>query len=85
LSVFEHNPANPITRRVVEQCPFDEDAVLLYPAEVKRYLTHVNLRLLRHDYIVFMPRALAWLRPLEPALAWLPAGAQYAVLAGKNG
>lgn len=85
LSIFEHNPANPLTRRVVERCPFDEDAVLLHPAEVKSYLGNARLRLLRHDYIVFLPHALAWLRSLEPWLSWLPAGAQYAVLAEKNG
>lgn len=84
LSIFEHNPANPVTRRVVERCPFDEDAVLLPPAETKSYLRAAKLGLLRHDYIVFMPHALAWLRPLEPWLAWIPAGAQYAVLAKKD-
>jgi SAM-dependent methyltransferase len=84
LSIFEHNPRNPLTRRVVERCPFDEDAVLLCPAEVKGYLRAANLRLLRHDYIVFFPHALGWLRFVEPWLAWLPAGAQYAVLAEKH-
>src|SRR5207248_3291438 len=29
LAIFEHNPANPITRRTVDQCPFDKDVVLL--------------------------------------------------------
>ena len=27
--VFEHNPRNPLTMRVVNSCPFDADAVLL--------------------------------------------------------
>jgi SAM-dependent methyltransferase len=84
LVVFEHNPANPVTRRVVERCPFDKDAVLLPPAETIGYVNAAGLTLLRRDYIVFMPRFLAWLRPLEPGLAWLPAGAQYAVVARKN-
>jgi SAM-dependent methyltransferase len=84
LVVFEHNPANPVTRRVVERCPFDKDAVLLPPAESIGCAKAAGLAALRHDYIVFMPRFLAWLRPLEPWLAWLPAGAQYAVVARKN-
>ena len=29
--VFEHNPYNPVTRRIVSNCPYDEDAVLLRP------------------------------------------------------
>src|SRR5688572_2794020 len=28
LFVFEHNPYNPITRRIVNNCPYDADAVL---------------------------------------------------------
>ena len=29
LFIFEHNPRNPITRRIVRECPFDENAVLI--------------------------------------------------------
>jgi SAM-dependent methyltransferase len=83
LIVFEHNPANPVTRWVVERCPFDLDAVLLPPAETCGYARAAGLAVARRDYIVFMPRVLAWLRPLEPWIAWLPAGAQYAVSARK--
>ena len=84
LAIFEHNPANPVTRAVVEHCPFDADAILLPPAETTGYLGRANLRLMRRDYIVFMPRFLAFLRPLEPWLRWLPMGAQYVVLAEKH-
>ncbi len=83
LVVFEHNPANPVTRWVVERCPFDHDAVLLPPAETSGYARAAGLAVARRDYIVFMPRALAWLRPLEPWISWLPAGAQYAMSARK--
>jgi hypothetical protein len=37
----------------------------------------------RRDYIVFMPRLLSWFRRLEPLLARVPIGAQYAILARK--
>jgi 2-polyprenyl-3-methyl-5-hydroxy-6-metoxy-1,4-benzoquinol methylase len=84
LIVFEHNPANPVTRWVVERSPFDHDALLLPPTETRGYASAASLAVLRRDYIVFMPRFLAWLRPLEPWLAWLPAGAQYVVVARKN-
>jgi SAM-dependent methyltransferase len=84
LAIFEHNPANPVTRSVVERCPFDGDAILLSPAETRGYLGRAKLRLMRRDYIVFMPRFLAFLRPLEPWLTWLPMGAQYVVLAEKH-
>jgi SAM-dependent methyltransferase len=84
LAIIEHNPANPLTRRAVGRCPFDEDAVLLKPAEAVWLVKRAGLKRLRRDYIVFMPHILSALRPLEPWLAWLPLGAQYAVLGEKD-
>jgi len=84
LAVFEHNPANPATRWVVEHCPFDHDAILLRLREMLTYLAGAQLHTVARDYIVFMPRSLAWLRRVEPALAWLPLGAQYVVLGEKH-
>jgi SAM-dependent methyltransferase len=76
LVVFEHNPLNPLTRRAVAACPFDEDAVLLWPWEATRLLARAGLSRVKRDFIVFFPRALASLRPLEPKLRALPVGAQ---------
>ena len=80
LVIFEHNPANPLTRWAVDHCPFDEDAILLPPRETTRYVQGARLRLLTRDYIVFFPRWLAPFRPLEARLRWCPLGAQYAVV-----
>jgi SAM-dependent methyltransferase len=80
LVVFEHNPANPLTRWVVNHCPFDENVALLWPGEARAYLKNAGLRVLRRDYIVFFPRQLAWLRPLESRIRWVPLGAQYAIV-----
>ena len=76
LVIFEHNPLNPVTRHAVAICPFDENAVLLYPTEVKRLLRGAELTKISLDYIVFFPHALAAARPIEPGLKWLPLGAQ---------
>jgi SAM-dependent methyltransferase len=76
LVVFEHNPYNPLTRRAVATCEFDDDAILLGPVEVTRLLAWSGLADVRRRFIVFFPRALAALRGLEPHLGWLPAGAQ---------
>lgn len=84
LAIIEHNPANPLTRRTVERCPFDEDAILLTPAESESLVNRAGLKRLRRDYIVFMPHIFSALRPLEPWLAWLPLGAQYAVIGEKH-
>ena len=85
LAIFEHNPANPVTRWVVDHCPFDDDATLLPPAETREYVNDAQLSMKRCDYIVFLPHFLAWLRFVEPWLFWLPMGAQYVIVAEKNG
>jgi 2-polyprenyl-3-methyl-5-hydroxy-6-metoxy-1,4-benzoquinol methylase len=81
LIIVEHNPLNPLTRWAVSTCAFDDDAILLPTSETKAYVSTSGLEVLRRDYIVFFPRLLAWLRPLEPYLTWCPAGAQYALVA----
>lgn len=80
LVVFEHNPINALTRWAVSQCPFDEDAVLLSNRETRGYFHQDPLRLMWRDYVVFFPRWLKWLRPIEPVLRRFPLGAQYAVV-----
>jgi SAM-dependent methyltransferase len=81
--VFEHNPLNPMTRRAVRDCAFDDDAVLLWPWQARRVLRSAGLRDVRLDFIVFFPRQLAPLRPLEPHLSWLPLGAQVMVVGSR--
>ena len=85
ISIFEHNPANPVTRWVVEHCPFDDDAILLPPRETAAWLEGAGLRLTRRDYIVFLPSFMRRFRALESRLGWLRLGAQYVILAAKNG
>ena len=83
LVIFEHNPRNPLTRRAVESCPFDEDTTLLPPRETLRYFSRNGFRKIRLEYIVFFPHFLRWLRPLEPFLQGFSLGAQYVVTGSK--
>ncbi len=76
--VFEHNPLNPLTRKVVREYPFDEDAILLPRGETLALLADAGFCEAKSDYIVFFPRMFAALRPLERWLSPLPLGAQYA-------
>jgi SAM-dependent methyltransferase len=76
LVVFEHNPLNPLTLKAVRDCPFDEGVELLYPWEVEELLSVARLGARELDYIVFFPKALERLRPLERFLARVPIGAQ---------
>ena len=79
LAIFEHNPFNPVTRRLVSTCPFDADAVLLTMAETKRRMREAGFDIAESGYCLFFPGALAALRPLENHLGWLPLGGQYFV------
>ena len=83
IDIFEHNPFNPVTRRIVSTCPFDADAVLLKPAELRSLFRGAGLVLQRQSYCLFVPPKLSWLLPLEKHLGWLPLGGQYWVSAGQ--
>ncbi len=74
--IFEHNPWNPLTRKAVADCPFDDDAILLWPWQITGLLRDAGLGEIERDYIVFFPRALSFLRTLEPRLKRLFLGAQ---------
>lgn len=79
--VFEHNPYNPVTRKIVNDCPYDEDAVLLRPNELKRLFVQSGFDVLDHEYCLFIPPSMPLLFPLEKKLGWLPLGGQYWVKA----
>lgn len=81
LFVFEHNPLNPLTRHAVATCPWDDDAVLLWPLSARKLLRAAGLRILQLDYIVFFPRWLDGLRRFEPWLRRVCLGAQYVIVA----
>jgi SAM-dependent methyltransferase len=85
LFVFEHNPLNPLTRRSVAMCPFDDDAVLLWPWQLRPLFRRSGFTVDRVDYIVFFPHAFAKFRPLEPYLRHVMLGAQTLTVATNPG
>ena len=82
VCVFEHNPFNPVTRRIVDTCPYDADAVLLKPSELRGLFRKANFAVKSSAYCLFVPPRLSWLSPVEKHLGWLPLGGQYWVRAG---
>jgi len=81
--IYEHNPYNPLTRYVVNNCPFDANAVLLTKTEVNKILKKTGLKVVMQEYRVFFPVSLKILRPSEQCLKWFPLGGQYFVIAKK--
>jgi SAM-dependent methyltransferase len=83
IIIWEHNPLNPFTRKIVKDCVFDKDAVLLSPGKMKRQFRNVGFSKLQVTFTTFFPQSLKLLVPLEPWLGWCPLGAQY-LLVGEN-
>jgi ubiquinone/menaquinone biosynthesis C-methylase UbiE len=81
--IFEHNPYNPLTRRAVNSCPFDENAVLITAKLLRQRMMKAGFGSVAYRYQVFFPSFLRRLRPIESYLNWLPLGAQYYVFANK--
>lgn len=79
--VFEHNPYNPVTRRIVNDCPYDEGVILLRPRELRRLVRDAGLTGEQQGYALFVPPRLKALGGIEPWLSWLPLGGQYWVKA----
>ena len=77
--LFEHNPLNPLTRHAVDTCPFDENAVLIRAGAMRQRLAKAGFTKTDLAYRIFFPGIVSALRLLEPALTWLPLGAQYYV------
>jgi SAM-dependent methyltransferase len=83
--LFEHNPYNPLTRRVVNAIPFDAGVTLLRPAYAAGLMRSAGLRVDRPRYYFFFPHILRRLRRMDPYLDWLPIGGQYYVVGWREG
>ncbi|MCY1462452.1 Methyltransferase domain protein [compost metagenome] len=81
LAIFEHNPLNPLTVRVVNNCPFDENAQLIPSKKLKDRVVCAGWKEVKRNFRVFFPHMLSVLRPLERYMVGIPLGAQYVVFA----
>ncbi len=83
--IFEHNPWNPITQRIVSTCPFDVDAILLKPNYTIKLFKKSNFTEVHKNFILFFPRTNIF-KPLlkfEKYFTKLPLGGQYYVVGSK--
>jgi len=77
VMILEHNPRNPLTRRVVSRCEFDRDAILVEADEACDLLRQVGLQRVGRIFTLFTPwrgRLWGW---IDAMLRDLPLGGQY--------
>ncbi len=84
--VFEHNPLNPLTLRIVHDCVFDKGVELIPARKMKSKIRSVGFSPVLCNYTLFMPRKgifkkMIW---LEKILKKFPAGGQYYCVGEKN-
>lgn len=84
LIIFEHNPYNPLTVQAVNNCEFDENAVLIKPHVMKSNFFAGAFSNIYTKYRIFFPGFLRGLRPLENLMTAIPVGAQYYVVGRKT-
>lgn len=77
VAIFEHNPRNPLTLRVVGNCEFDKDAVLLRRRETERLLAEAGFQQIASRFILTIPAKGRLLREIDRLFGRLPLGAQY--------
>jgi ubiquinone/menaquinone biosynthesis C-methylase UbiE len=75
--VYEHNPKNPLTRKVVRDCDFDRDAVLLTMAQTRQLLTAAGCSDVATRSILTLPPIGGFVERLDGLFAKLPLGSQY--------
>ena len=84
LCVFEHNPYNPITRKMVSSCEFDNDAELITKRNMKHLIETSSFEILKSNYTLFFPKIFSKLNLIEPYIGWLPLGGQYFIIGEKK-
>ena len=84
IVLWEHNPFNPITRKLVKDCALDENAILIKPNQMKKTFANAGLKTLVVQYATYFPKYLHFLNPLETFLCFLPFGAQYFIIGEKQ-
>jgi ubiquinone/menaquinone biosynthesis C-methylase UbiE len=75
--IFEHNPRNPVTMRVVNNCDFDRDAILLNRRDCETLMASAGFQEIVTRYILTVPAIGAALRAFDRLFSALPIGAQY--------
>lgn len=83
IFIFEHNKFNPVTLHIVNNCPMDDNAVLVTKSSLRRLLKEANLPTVDSRYILFFPWKHKIFLMIESFIRFLPLGAQHYVASRK--
>jgi SAM-dependent methyltransferase len=85
FAIIEHNPYNPVTRKIVNRTPVDADAVLLKAGETTHWLRKAGFKPRPAQYFLYFPESIYRRggQLMEGLLHALPLGGQYAIFATK--
>jgi len=81
--VIEHNPWNPVTRRIVNNCPIDRDAVLLTRKTTAKLFHSAGASRVVSRSVISVPPLNNTLMSFDAVFGVLPFGAQYYCMADK--
>ena len=77
VTVYEHSAWHPLTRRVVSNCEFDRDAVLIPMQRMRQLLGEAGFETVTCQSILSLPPGGTIARRMNEALSSLPFGTQY--------
>jgi ubiquinone/menaquinone biosynthesis C-methylase UbiE len=77
IVIYEHNPKHPLTRKVVRDCEFDRDAVLLTMAQSRALLEETGCSNVTVRSVLTLPPIGRFIERLDGLFARLPFGSQY--------
>lgn len=83
LFIFEHNPLNPLTKKIVSDCVFDHDAKLVSLGKMRALTVKAGFSI-RMRFIIFFPGILKKLEFIEKIMWWIPFGGQYYIICQKR-
>ena len=79
VTIFEHNPYNPVSQLIVKLSPLDKNVRLLTKSKVNQLFSETGIQTVLQKYILFFPEFMSKLNYLETYMNQWPMGCQYLV------
>lgn len=83
IFIIEHNPLNPLTKSIFNNCIFDKEAEMLKAKYLLSILKKEKFKSPKLNYILFVPPFLKFFSFIDKYISFIPLGAQYCITARK--